>query len=205
MAQNQQPVFPQVNSETLTQAIKTFVTARQNVSALANGASLNYDEVVRGWADAIAAIHNPSLAYFDAQEQLLFSLVGNQNQQQSGIPTLLFNTLGPVAIGQWVYQVSTDTVSVADFSSISTGPAVGVVSSLPTPTTARVQTVANFVYGVLPLPFLPLVPDTLYYIGSAGGILSAVPNPPSGGYVQEIGFAKSATELVLNIQEPTVV
>lgn len=197
------PQFPQIDSATLAQAIKTFVTARQNVNALANGASLNYDEVVRGWADALTAVTNPSLGYFESNDQTLFNLIGQQSGPSS-TPTLLFNTLGPVAVGQWVYQVSNDTVSLADFGVAALGPVVGVVTSIPTATTARVQTIGSFVYTVS-LPFLPLIPDTLYYAGASGSIISLSPNPPAGGYVQEIGFAKSPTELVLNLQERTLV
>lgn len=195
--------FPQIDPETLAQAVKNHVAARQNVNALANGGSANYGEVIRGWAEALAGVTNPSLAYFEANDQVLFNQNQNQNPQ-SGVVTYLFNTVGPVEIGEWVYQVSSDTISVADAAVAAYGPAIGVVTQKPTGSTARVQTVGNFLYNNLPLNFLPLIPDSIYYIGAAGAIVS-VPVPSSGGYVQEIGFSKSVNELVLNIQERTLV
>lgn len=195
--------FPQINPETLAQAIKTRVAATQNVNALSNGASANYSEVIRGWAEALTSVANPSLAYFENNDQVLFLQTQNQNPQP-GVLTYLFNTLGSVSVGQWVYQVSADTVAVSDCTSTAYGPAVGVITQIVSGSTARVQTVGNFLYDNLYLPFLPLIPDSSYYIGAAGAIV-AVPAPYSGGYIQEIGFAKSATELVLNIQEHTLV
>lgn len=195
--------FPQIDPETLTQAVKNHVAARQNVNALANGGSANYGEVIRGWAEALVGVTNPSLAYFEANDQALFNQNQNQNPQQ-GVVTYVFNTIGPVQIGEWVYQVSADTVSVADAATAAYGPAIGVVTQKPTGSTARVQTVGNFIYAGLPLSFLPLIPDSIYYIGASGAIV-AVPVPSSGGYVQEIGFSKSTTELVLNIQERILV
>lgn len=191
--------FPQINPETLAQAIKTYVAARQNVSALGNGGSANYSEVVRGWAEAITSVTNPSLAQFEANDKFLFNQNQNQNPQNVGVVTYLFNLIGSAEVGEWVYQVSSDNVSVSESATAAYGPAIGVVTEKPSGSTVRVQTVGNFLYANLPLNFLPLIPDSIYYIGPAGSIVP-VPTPSAGGYVQEIGFSKSTHELVLNIQ-----
>jgi hypothetical protein len=195
------PQFPEVDPETLLQALRMYVTQRQNVSALQNGQA-NYLEVMRGWAEAIAATQNPSNAWFQENLNILYELVQGQGGGTSG--TLLFNTLSPLQIGQWVYQVSSDTVDLADSTSISTGPAVGVVISAPTKSTVSVLNLGSYLYVPASFPFIPFTPDSTYYIGSAG-MITASPNPPSGGYLQEIGYAKNTLQLVLNIQEPTLI
>ncbi len=196
------PQFPEVDPETLLQALKTYITARQNVKALANGSSANYLEVMRGWAEAITATQNPSNAWFQENLDTLYSLL---QQSGAGAPgTLLFNAASPLFIGQWVYQVSSDTVDLADSSSISTGPAIGVVVSNPTQSTVAVQNIGSFLYTPQQFPFLPFTPDTTYYVGSLG-LITDNPNPQSGGYLQEIGYAKNTLQFVLNIQEPTLI
>jgi len=196
--------FPEVDPETLTQAIRTFLAARMNVPALANGGAPNSIEVIRGWAEGITSAQNPSNAYFNQNDQVLFGLV--QQQGGGGVGSLLFNAAAPgFEIGQFVYQVSNDTVDLADFSLAATGPSVGVIVALPTKTTVLVQNLGSFSYnGSMTFPFLPFVPDTIYYIGSAGNITSS-PTAPSGGYNQEIGYAKNTLQLVLNIQDPVLV
>lgn len=197
------PQFPQIDPATLAQAIKTFVTQRQNVPALSNGGSVDYNAVVDGWAEALTTVSNPTVEYFDNNQASLYSLVGQQ--QQSSVPTLLFNTVSPLSIGQWVYQVSSDTVDAANFNNIANGPSIGIVVATPTASTVSVQNVGSFLYNAnMGFPYLPLTPDTTYYI-SSGGEITASPNPGAGGFVQEIGYAKTSFEFVLNVQEPILV
>lgn len=194
--------FPEIDPQTLAQAIRTYITARMNVSAVQGGNSANYNEVLLGWAEAIAAAQNPSNAYFEENDQVLFGLL----QQQGGNSgSLLFTAGVPLTIGQWVYQVSSDTVALADYSSLATGPAVGVVVGNPTQNTVLVQNLGSVLYTVQQaFGFLPLTPDVPYYIGAAGNITTS-PNPPGGGYTQEIGYAKNTLQFVLNLQELTAV
>lgn len=196
--------FPEVDPATLVQALRQYITARQNVSALTNGGSANYLEVVRGWADALTATQNPSNAYFQQSISVLFDMIqqGGGGSGTTGI--ILFSSATPLTVGQWVYQVSSDTVDLADFSLASTGPAVGVVVGNPSINTVLVQNLGTYVYSPGDFPFLPMLPDTAYYIG-AGGELTSNPNPPPGGYHQEIGYAKNTYQIVLNVQEPTLV
>lgn len=196
--------FPEVDPDTLLQALRTYITARQNVGALANGGSANYLEVLRGFADAVAGTQNPSNAFFKQEDELLFSLLQQQGGGSSTGSLLFSINNSPLLIGQWVYQVSTDTVDLADFSLASAGPVVGVVVALPTEDTVLVQNTGAFAYTPQSFPFLPLTPDTLYYIGSSGA-LTSTPNAPAGGYTQEIGYAKNTTQVVLNLRAPILV
>jgi hypothetical protein len=96
-------------------------------------------------------------------------------------------------------------VDLADFSAVATGPAVGVVVANPTQTTVLVQNLGSFLYTqAMGYGFIPLTPDTVYYIGSSGNLTTS-PSAPPGGYQQEIGYAKNTLQLVLNIQDPTLV
>jgi hypothetical protein len=188
------PQFPEVDPETLTQAIRTSLAARMNVRALQAGAAPNYMEVIRGWAEGLTAAQNPSNAYFQQNETDLF------NGQGGG--SLLFTASEPMSVGQWVYQVSSDTVGLADRSDTETGPSVGVVVSTPSPSTVLVQTLGSYLYDAQSsLPFVPLTPDAIYYIGAAGN-LTILTNAPEGGYIQEVGYAKNSLQFVLNIQVP---
>jgi hypothetical protein len=197
------PQFPEVDPNTLAEAIKSNLRSQMNIPALQNGGSANYNMVVQAWADALTATQNPSNAYFNSQINTIYGQLGQQGAAVT--PTLLFNTSGTINVGEWVYISGNDTVSVASNASYATGPVVGVVTSLPSPTTARVQNVGSFVYTEnLGMSFIPLIPDTVYYIGTAGQ-LTTNPTPPSGGYVQELGYAKSAYEFVITIQEPVQV
>lgn len=192
------PQFPEIDPETLYQAIRTFVTARMNSSP--NGGT-NYLSVVQGWADALAATQNPSNSFFNQNEQELFDLVA----QVGGGEDLTFNTSAPISIGQFVYQLSNDTVALADNSSLSSGPAIGVVSAVVSPTSVRVKNVGYLNYNAnMGFSFFPLTPDTIYYAGASGEI-TATPSAPSGGFNQVVGYAKTTTQFVLGIQAPIAV
>jgi len=188
---------------TLQQAILLFVRARQNVPILDTGA--NYSEVIMGWAEAIGAVQNPINSTFSTNDTALFNAVGGQGGGSTSVPSLLFDISGAVSVGTFVYQNGSNAASPADSSFAASGPVLGVAIELPTTTTVKVQNVGSYTFDTSStLPFLPLTPDTVYYAGAAGAI-TANPSPPSGGYVQEIGYAKTPYELVLNLQEITLV
>ena len=197
------PQFPLLDQDALAQALKTFITQRQNVPALSSGGSTDYTVVVNAWAEALTTVQNPTIAYQEANINALYTLVAQQ--QSSGSGTLLFNAGSPLLVGQWVYLISVDTVDAVDSTNSASGPAIGVVVSLPTASTVSVRNFGSFLYNSgMSYPFVPLVPDTIYYAGTSGNI-TASPNPGSGGFVQELGYAKTAYEFVLNIQEPILV
>lgn len=194
--------FPEVDPATLAQAIKTYVAARMNVPALQNGSAANYASVVYGWAEAITSIQNPTNLAFKENDDLLFAIT--QQSGGNGQGTLLFSTQSPLQVGQWVYLASSDTVAAADFNLAAKGPAIGVVTEVPSQDSALVQNIGSFVYPLQGFGFIPFTPDTVYYIGAAGSLVTT-PSAPIGGYVQEVGYSKNTVQLVLNIQDPTLV
>lgn len=199
------PQFPEFDPETLVQAIKTFVPANQNRTALSNLNRPDYCDVIRGWAEAIASVQNPSNAYFDNNDDTLFSLI--QGQGQASTPSLLFNVQGSISVGQWAVQVSDDTIAIADASTFADGPVVGVVIELPSQGIARIQNTGSYTYSANDtFAFLPMTPDATYYASEAvNGEITLSPNPPSGGFIQEVGYAKTAFQFIIAIQEPTEV
>ena len=98
-----------------------------------------------------------------------------------------------VAVRDAVYLDGADSVDQADASSAASSPAVGLVRSKPTTTTALVQTA-----GELP-GFVGLTPGVPYYISdSTPGAITAVA-PGGGSAVQVVGFARNTTTLVVII------
>lgn len=75
-------------------------------------------------------------------------------------------------------------------------PAIGFVTAKPTPTTCVVQ-----YSGKLPNTFSGLVPGTLYYVSATqpGKIVPSGTVFPGGSLVQQVGVARSTTELVAQI------
>jgi len=190
---------------TLQQAIIANVRARQDVPILETGA--NYSEVVLAWSEAFGTVQNAVNSELYANTDALANIISDLGGAGSGsvsAPTLLFDIIGPVVVGSLVYQNGNNAVSLVDSTSAALGPAIGIVVELPTASTARVQDVGSVIYVAGSFPFLPLVPDSTYYVGT-GGEITLAPNPSPGGYIQEIGYSKTDLELVLNIQELTLV
>jgi hypothetical protein len=195
--------FPEFDAETLAQAIKTSIINRMNVSALTSLSRPDTFEIIRGIADGLVVAQNPSISSLKATDDALLAIVSQQQGGSQVVPTLLFSVQGVIAVGQWAVQVSDDTIAISDASSFASGPVIGVVTDLPTQGFARVQNSGSFLYTQGSAAFLPMTPDSIYYASATvPGELSLSPNPPSGGFVQEIGYAKTDLQLVLNIQEP---
>tara|TARA_R100001079_G_C4451412_1_gene153914 strand:- start:7183 stop:7785 length:603 start_codon:yes stop_codon:yes gene_type:complete len=196
------PQFPLLDPETLAQAIKTHIADR-NKSRSASGLAgrPDYYDVVKGFADAIAQTANPSLQHFDNNDNTLFNSQGSGGGQ--GNSSLTFSSQGTISIGQWVVQTSSNVVSLSDASTFADGPSVGVVTGVPSQGSVTVQNSGTYTYSAQdPYSFLPLTPDSVYWISSSSGEITLSPNPPSGGFVQEVGYAKTAYQLVISIQEP---
>jgi hypothetical protein len=101
-----------------------------------------------------------------------------------------------VAVRDVVYQTGADSVDKARADATTTMPAVGVVLSKPTGTTciiARSGKVTGY----------SLTADTYYYVSpsTAGGITSTPPNA-AGNVVQQVGYAKTTTDLVVELGRP---
>lgn len=101
-----------------------------------------------------------------------------------------------VAVNDVVYVSGVDQVDGADASAGSSKiPAIGFVTSKPTPTTAVVQYA-----GLLPNTFAGLVPGTAYYLGlSPGTIVPAGTLFPPGSTVQQVGVARSSSRMLATV------
>jgi hypothetical protein len=116
---------------------------------------------------------------------LLMSLSGAW--QQSGL------TVGQAVIGSAI----TDTATVATNATLSGAtPFLGLVFATPTVGTATIA-----YYGEFPWSGAPLTPGAKYYLGIGGAITTTPPSTP-GNVSLRIGFAKSATILMIFPGEP---
>lgn len=97
-----------------------------------------------------------------------------------------------------VYETAASTVARASAGSIATMPVVGIVTSKPTPTTALVARNGELT------GFAGLVPDQPYFAGILPGTITLSPPGASGQVVQKVGYAKSTTTLVIEIEPYTV-
>jgi len=115
-----------------------------------------------------------------------------------------------VAVGDAVYLSDTDEVDKASALSASTAPVIGFVLSKPSSTRARVQMNGEFTY-----PGGGLTEGGTYFLNHSsppdGTIIHDEappwpPDPPWGhnSIVQEIGFARNATTLVIMIDRDYV-
>lgn len=121
----------------------------------------------------------------DASLKALYALVSG------GVST--FVVPSAVSVGDLVYQAGGDyTADRADNSSTSTSPAVGVVTSKPTSTSAVVR-----FWGELAL-FSGMTPGLEQFLGTTGGLVEpgSLPSSP-GSVIQRVGVALNATTLLL--------
>jgi hypothetical protein len=185
--------FPEVDPADLTQSIKTYTSSRQDINCLANGATANSINLFRGVSDAITTTQNTSNSYFESSLQ-----------SEVSTNSILFFTSTTLLVGQWVYQVSPDIVALASSASSATGPAIGVVMSLPTPSTVLVQIYGSFQYTPAQYQYIPMTADVSYYLGQNGMITSA-PNPGAGGFIQKVGYSKNTEQFIVDIGDVTLV
>lgn len=98
-----------------------------------------------------------------------------------------------VIINDVVYLSSSDTVDKADADDGSKQPVIGFVVSKPTTTTAIVR-----YYGEL-AGFGGLITGSTYYLSITPGLITATAPTIPPVIVQRVGFAKSATTLMIMI------
>jgi len=110
------------------------------------------------------------------------------------VSSKIYNCSAGVNVGDAVNCDAADTVEKADASVIGDRPVIGIVHSKPTATTCYVQ-----YYGECAL-FSGLTPQATYYLSDTtpGGITTTAPTA-QGSIVQEVGFARNATTLVILI------
>jgi hypothetical protein len=105
----------------------------------------------------------------------------------------LYACLASVSVRDAVYLSAADTVDKADADGVGTQPLIGFVVSKPTTTTCRV-----IYYGEIP-GFSGLTIGVNYFLSeTAGGITITAPTV-GGSIIQKVGFARSATTLVIFI------
>jgi len=109
-----------------------------------------------------------------------------------------WNCPATVAVRDVVYQTGASSVDKAKADSTSTMPAVGVVISKPTATTCiinRSGEIGGFAGA--------LTADLYYYVdpSTAGAITNTPPNT-SGNVVQQVGYAKTTSILVVQLGLP---
>lgn len=96
-----------------------------------------------------------------------------------------------VAVRDAVYLSAADGVDQADSDDSSKQPLIGIVVSKPSAITAIVA-----YYGEV-TGFVGLTPGATYYLGTVPGTITTVAPTTPGNIVQRIGFARSATTLVV--------
>lgn len=96
-------------------------------------------------------------------------------------------------IGDVVYLCDSGVVDLADALTESKQPIVGIISEKPTPTTAIVT------YKGEVEVFSDLIPGQRYYLGTTPGKFDTTPPTGPGTIEQNLGFARSATVLVVVI------
>ena len=103
-----------------------------------------------------------------------------------------------VTVRQLLYQSGSGAADLADASNAAKMPAIGFVASKPTSTSCTLQD-EDELSG-----FAGLTPGAVYYADPAtpGGITSTLPDVTAGKVVQQVGVAKSATVLRVDISTP---
>ena len=113
-----------------------------------------------------------------------------------GLPTSVYVCPAGVLVNDFVYISAANTVDRANATSSAAAPAIGVVVSKPSATSALVMFGASEVGG-----FAGLAPGAAYYIATIDGAISTLAPGAVGNIVQRIGRARSATVLLVQINE----
>jgi hypothetical protein len=110
----------------------------------------------------------------------------------------LYNVTSTAVVGDFVHNISSDTVVLADKGDLNNLPILGVIVAKPTTTTCIIQTL-GYLDG-----FTGLVPGETYYLGLAGKI-TITPTSTAGQALYPVGVAKSSTRLELRIDSDYIV
>jgi hypothetical protein len=121
------------------------------------------------------------------------------NQMELGDLVIKSLYMCPVGVNvrDVVYQTGAGTADTADCTGpIPKGPSIGVVIEKPTPTTCYVVQQGR-IPGFPPATFIPKETLFMGILGSMsrGALLPGVP----GTIIQEVGYAKSDTEVMVNL------
>ena len=119
----------------------------------------------------------------------------------SGGGTGTYNCPPAMVVGAFVYLSGADFVDLASAASIATAPAWGIVLAKPTLTTATVLFGDDEVGG-----FVGLTPTAQYFLDvTPGAATASVGGFVTGNIIQKVGRAKSATVLVIEIDNDFVI
>lgn len=103
-----------------------------------------------------------------------------------------------LAAGDMVYITSGGVVMKADATAIGKAARGYVLTAVSNGANATVY------FDESNSAVTGLTPGATYYLSATAGALTTTPPTTSGQIVQEIGFATSATNLHVNIQEPVI-
>jgi len=110
----------------------------------------------------------------------------------------VYNAPSTSVVGDFVHNVTSDTVVLADKGNTVNLPILGLIVAKPTTTTCIVQTL-GYLDG-----FAGLTPGETYYLGLAGKI-TITPTTTTGDALYPVGVAKSSTRLELRIDSDYII
>lgn len=157
-----------------------------------SGGSVSYTPAVPGnWSPAPSTIG-------DALDQIAARVVA---LEASAPVAQTYSCPSGATARQLVYLSGSGAVDLADASNTANMPALGFIASKPTSTTCTLAD-EDELSG-----FVGLTPQAVYYADPAtpGGITTTLPDVTVGNVVQQVGVAKTATILKIEISTPAPV
>lgn len=110
------------------------------------------------------------------------------------VSSKIYTCPATVNVGDAVATTGADQVDKANASVVADRPVIGVVRAKPTSTTCYVQ-----YYGECDV-YAGLTPEATYFLSdTVAGAITTTPPSAQGSTVQEVGFARNATTLVVLI------
>lgn len=179
----------------LTGFVDTFL--RIEDSAAGTGAFFELDG---GSTAAVSNLNEGRLRYNEVTQQFEVSVNGGPyaplggGGNASAVTSAIYNCPVTVNVNDAVYLSAADSVDQAASNIVTDRPCVGVVVAKPTATTCEIQYAGEL--GA----FAGLVAGDTYYLSTTPGILTNIPPTAPGEIVQEVGFARNATTLVVLIE-----
>lgn len=173
--------------------------AAANLKEFFDGMMSQMKRIIHGddsgeWHDDISSVFGS-----DASLKALLAGSGSVVPDKLRSNTGEFVVPSGAAVRDLVFISGSLAATLADNSSIATGPVVALILDKPTATTATLA-FAGKIGG-----FSGLTPGDELFVGSAGGIVTPGSLPNSeGNYMQRIGVALNATSILLSPGEPII-
>lgn len=118
---------------------------------------------------------------------------GSTPVADSGLSQTAYACPSGLTVNEAVYLAGADQVGRADANNASAVPAIGLVASKPTTTTCIVR------YAGEQGGFSGLTPGATYFLSETAGQIAASPPTATGSVIQEVGFARNATTLMVEV------